>query len=246
MALGSPLRENARIPERAEDFTPLILGNQVTEAIQVTRYLFLLVPEADDIHRRIGNPGQQLCELGIKRCGQFLEDMSRSCRHHDFGIDRGPIGQAQLPAAIDRFHPGDRAAGHHPAFQVFHRCIRQFLNPADKRCQDATRARSAGDLLTGLDLCPLLLRQLEHGLNQATELLLELVNTRETALQAHGLRVAGKDAGDHRPDQFVKRFGPQPAPGKFRQGLIDTVGALGFEKLLGQANLPRPADQFRL
>ncbi len=172
--------------------------------------------------------------------------MGRRRRDHQLGIEIRTVGQAQLPAAFDRLQAGDGAVGLHRAVQAAGRGVGQFLDAADKRGQHASRAGGAGHLLASFGLGFLLLGQLDHRFEQATVLLLQLVDARETALKAHGFGVAGKDSGDHRPDQLVEGLGAEPAPGKFSQGLVGAVGAPRFEEFLGQADFSRPADQLRL
>ena len=60
MSFRGALREDTRIPQGTEDLAAFLLGDQVAEAVQVLTDLLPLIAEADDVHRRVGDAGQQL------------------------------------------------------------------------------------------------------------------------------------------------------------------------------------------
>jgi hypothetical protein len=84
--------------------------------------------------------------------------------------------------------------------------------------------------------------QPDHAPDQAAELGLDLVNTREATLQAHAFRIAGEHTGSHGVDQGVARFCTQAPPGEFGQRFVGFTAA-GNERFAHHAQSPWQAHQ---
>ncbi len=257
---GSLAGEDARIPQRTEDPRPGSRGiarHQEAEAVGRPRNRTeragtkrrRVVSERDDREPRRGNRAQGGRQHLVERREERRGVRRGYGEHHLVRLEQLAAGEVEPPepcrtiAPVDPFQTFERAPALDRRAQSCCEGVGEGLNAAAERGQAAGGAdRAARTLhLRGVLSARAKLRELaprgaagallrEHRLHQPAVLRLHLGHLRKTAGERELAGVAGEDAGDHRADQDMRRFGADPPARELVDRLV-AAGMLRCERL---------------